>query len=125
MLVLVLALASFGALFAAGRADRDTEPQAAPPPREVALPAASVTVASLKTTAAIPALRERKVKPKKAPAPAPAAVEPTPAVTPEPTPAPEPTFTPPPAPAPAPTPAPTPPAAARPRPAVRRLGLIR
>ncbi len=107
MLVLVLALASFGALFAAGRADRDTEPQAAPP-RAVALPAASVTVANLKTTTAIPAMRERKVKRKKAPAPTPAAVEATPVVTPEPTPAPEPTFTPPPTPAPTPTPTPTP-----------------
>ena len=70
-LVLVLALASFGALFAAGRAGRDSEPQAAPP-RAVAVPAASVSVASLKTTSAIPALRERKVKHKKAaPAPSP------------------------------------------------------
>lgn len=73
LLVVVLSLASFAALFAAARAQREPESKApAMPPRAEALPAASVRVADLGTAAPLPAMRARKVH-KAVPSPAPAA----------------------------------------------------
>ena len=75
VLVLVVGLASFGALFAAAKADSDSSPAPSPAvkpaAKEAAPAAASVSVADLGRAEPLPAMRERKPQP--APAPAPAA----------------------------------------------------
>ena len=105
LLVVVLGLASFGALFAVARADGDSEPapsKKAAPVRQEAPPAASVSVADLGRAEPLPAMRERR----RAPSPEPAPVVETPVVEPV-APAP-PVYEPPSTPAPTPTP-PSPP----------------
>ncbi|MBN1528149.1 MAG: hypothetical protein JW895_03760 [Thermoleophilaceae bacterium] len=102
-LVVALALASFGALFAVARASGDSDEPPAEPAKTVAAPdvaePATVRVTSIGAAAPLPAMRTRPREP--SPAPAPVVEEP---VTPTPEPAPEPVYTPP-----APTPTPTPP----------------
>jgi hypothetical protein len=97
MLVTVLSLASFGAMFAAARADRKDTPAAAPaaaPSADVIPAAASVQVSELGDAARLPAMQRREVRrpaPARAPAPEPVVEEPEPELEPEPVaPAPEP-----------------------------------
>ena len=102
-LVVALALASFGALFAVARASDDSNDPPAEPAKTVKAPdvaqPATVRVGTLGKAAPLPAMR---TKPKPAPPPPVVEEEPDEPLV-EPEPEPQPTYTPP-----APTPTPTP-----------------
>jgi outer membrane biosynthesis protein TonB len=105
-LVVALALASFGALFAVARASGDSDDPPAKPAKTLSAPdvaePATVNVANLGKATPLPAMRRK-------PAPPPPVVveEPDEDIL-EPEPDPVPTYTPPPTPTPTPTPTPQP-----------------